>query len=270
MTDLDISSILKSKKLFLFDMDGTLYIGDSVFDGARELVKYINSIGSRVQFLTNNSSRSIDKYVDKMTKLGFDTTEDDYFTSTLATVEYLRGIPDLGKIYALGTASFCDELSECGFDVTDKPQTDVDTLVMGFDTELCFRKLEDACVLLNRGVRYIATNPDLVCPTSYGFVPDCGSVAIMLENATGRKPFYIGKPRPEMALLSMKRLGFDPQQTVLIGDRIYTDIACGINAGISTVLVMCGETTPEILRNSRVKPHMVVDKPREILNFLMK
>ena len=137
---------------------------------------------------------------------------------------------------------------------------------MGFDTELTFQKLEDACILLNRGVDYIATNPDWVCPTWYGSVPDCGSVSTMLFNATGRKPRFIGKPEPAMAYLAMEKAGCTKEETVLLGDRLYTDIACGVNAGISTIFVLSGEGTMDDLAKSDVKPEFVYDNIRAILN----
>ena len=143
---------------------------------------------------------------------------------------------------------------KAGVPVTDRLEDDIDCLLMGYDTELTYRKLEDACILLGRGVDYLATNPDWVCPTAYGYVPDCGSFAEMLFRATGRRPFFIGKPKPEMALLAIGKAGKLPEDAVLIGDRLYTDIACGINAGITTVLVFSGETTRKDLENSDIKP----------------
>ena len=126
-----------------------------------------------------------------------------------------------------------------------------------FDTELTFQKLEDACILLNRGVPFIATNPDWVCPTWYGSVPDCGSVCRMLTTATGREPTFIGKPQPEMARLAMERTGFSPEQTVLLGDRLYTDIACGVNAGIDTVFVLSGEGAQADIAAYQIHPTWV-------------
>ena len=128
---------------------------------------------------------------------------------------------------------------------------------MAFDTELTFQKLEDACILLNQGVDYVATNPDWVCPTWYGSVPDCGSVSEMLYNATKRSPLFIGKPQPAMALLAMEKTGFLPEETALIGDRLYTDIACAVNAGIVSIFVLSGEGTMEDVAQSDVKPQYI-------------
>lgn len=248
---------LSDLRLFLLDMDGTLYLGDHLFGGTKEFLHYILRIGGRYLFLTNNSSKSVDGYVKKLHKLGISAKKEDFCTSAQVTGERLRKSYAGRKIYVLGTEALKEEWRSIGIAVTERTEDDIACLVMGFDTELTFQKLEDACILLNRGVDYIATNPDLVCPTEYGYVPDCGSVAQMLYNATGRNPDYIGKPAPEMIYAAMEQTGFLPSQTVVVGDRIYTDIQSGLNAGIATVLVMSGETDEKIYRESKSKPHFV-------------
>ena len=139
---------------------------------------------------------------------------------------------------------------------------------MGFDTELTFQKLEDACILLGQGADYLATNPDWVCPTAYGFVPDCGSVCEMLWRATGRRPLVIGKPEPAMPLLAMQQAGASAQETLLIGDRIYTDIASGANAGIDTLLVLSGEAKEEDLPTAQPQPTFVLPDVQALLRTL--
>jgi len=259
---------LKEKKLFLLDMDGTIYLDNDLFDGTIEFLNYVKGIGGRYIFLTNNSSKSVDKYIEKLGKLGIPTTADDFLTSTNATVLYLQK-KDYHKIYALGTTSFKEQLKEGGLPITDKLEEDIDCLCMGFDTELSFQKLEDACILLGRGVEYIATNPDWVCPTWYGYVPDCGSVSQMLYNATKRMPLFIGKPEPAMVYLAMEKTGFKPEETAVMGDRLYTDIACGVNAGISTIFVLSGEGTMEDVEVSDKKPEYIYQNIREVYNALI-
>ncbi len=259
---------MRRKKLFLLDMDGTLYLGDRVFDHCLDFLRAIRRQGGRYLYLTNNSSKSVDKYVKKMERLHIPAAAEDFFTSTDAACAYLREHYHGRKIYALGTASFRQQLQGAGFPVTDRLEDDVDCLLMGFDTELTFQKLEDACILLGRGVEYLATNPDWVCPTEYGYVPDCGSISQILCNATGRKPFFIGKPEPAIARLAMEKLGCPPADTVLIGDRIYTDIACGVNAGIDTVLVFSGETTRQDWAKSEIKPTYTCQDIGEIYQML--
>ena len=258
---------MKNKKLFLLDMDGTIYLDNDLFDGTKDFLEYVKKIGGKYMFLTNNSSKSVDKYIEKMASLGIETTSDDFLTSTDATILVLNK-RKYKKIYAFGTTSFKEQLSAAGLPVTDKLEDGIDCLLMGFDTELTFKKLEDACILLGKPVDYIATNPDRVCPTWYGYVPDCGSVSTMLYNATKRMPEFIGKPQPTMALVAMEKTGFSKEETVLIGDRVYTDIACGVNAGITSVLVLSGEATMKDVEESDVKPTLIYKNIREIYNEL--
>ena len=262
-------STIKDKKLFLLDMDGTIYLDTDLFDGTIDFLEHVKKIGGRYIFLTNNSSKSVDKYIEKLKSMGIDATADDFVTSVNATVEYLRK-RNYKKIYALGTQSFRQQLKDGGFNITDKLEDDIDCLCLGFDTELTFQKLEDACILLGRGVDYIAANCDWVCPTWYGFVPDCGSIAQILCNATKRNPVFIGKPQPEMIYLAMKKTGFSKEETVVMGDRLYTDIASGINAGVSTIFVLSGEGTMEDVDNSEQKPEFIYKNIREVYNDLIK
>lgn len=262
----DIKS-LKDKRLFLLDMDGTIYLDNDLFDGVTEFLEYIKGVGGRYMFLTNNSSKSVDKYVEKLASLGISAVADDFLTSTNATVLYLNQ-KNYKKIYAFGTTSFREQLKGANLPITDKLEDDIDCLCMGFDTELSFQKLEDACILLGRGIDYIATNPDWVCPTWYGYVPDCGSVSQMLYNATKRMPKFIGKPEPDMALLAIEKTGFSKEETMLIGDRLYTDIACGVNGGISTLFVLSGEGTMEDVEKSDVKPEFILENISELYSIL--
>jgi len=259
---------LKYKKLFLLDMDGTIYLGDSLFDGAIDFLNYLNKSGKKYMFLTNNSSKSVDKYIEKLKKLGIDSTKDDFLTSTQATTLYLQKNYQNKKIYALGTEAFKTELKTSGLDIVDELEDNISCLVMGFDTELNFKKLENACILLGKQVDFIATNPDLICPTEYGYVPDCGSVSTMLYNATKRKPIFIGKPEPAMVNLAMERTGYKKDEAIVIGDRLYTDIACGLAAGISTVLVLSGETTLEETEKSNFKPEFIFQNIQELYERL--
>lgn len=261
-------SKLKEKRLFLLDMDGTIYLDNELFDGTVDFLEYVKSIGGRYIFLTNNSSKGVDKYIEKLAGLGIKSTADDFITSVNATVVYLKK-KSYKKIYIFGTKSFLKQLSDSGLNVTDKLEEDIDCLCMGFDTELTFQKLENACILLKRGIDYIAANPDWVCPTWYGYVPDCGSVSGMLYNAVKRWPVFIGKPEPAMAELALEKTGYKKEETVIIGDRLYTDIACGVNAGISSIFVLSGEGTREDLEKSEVKPDFVYDNIRQIYNELI-
>ena len=266
---MDSRQLLRTMKLFLFDMDGTLYLGDRLYSFTTELLHTIRKNGGKYLFMTNNSSKSVADYIKKLQKLGIESTREDFITSSQATAYYLHKHHEGQKLYVCGTESLKAELRHEGFTVTENVD-EVECIVMGFDTELTFRKLHDVSYLLltRPELPYIATNPDLVCPTEFGSVPDCGSVCIMIENATGKKPVVIGKPSPLMPQLAMERLGISKEQTCVVGDRIYTDVKSGLNAGITGILVMSGETTQEILAQSPDKPHLVLEDAGEILAAL--
>lgn len=247
------------KRLFLLDMDGTLYVDERLFDKVPEFLARVRESGGRYLFLTNNSSKGVEGYIEKLNGMGIATGREDYLTSVDAAVDLLRRRYPGRRCYVQGTRSFYDQLAAAGIPVTCDREDGAEILLSGFDRELTFQKLEDSCILLNRGVTWLATNPDWVCPTWYGAVPDCGSVCQMLTNATGREPIFIGKPQPAMAELAMRWTGFGREETVLIGDRVYTDIACAVNAGIDSILVLSGEGTREDTEKFGVRPTWIYD-----------
>ncbi len=250
---------LKNVKLFLFDMDGTLYLGNILYDFTIELLNTIKQTGGRYLFMTNNSSKSVKAYIEKLDKLGIKATEDDFITSSQATSYYLKNHHKDATLYVCGTKSLKDEFIKEGFKITENID-EVECIVMGNDTELTFQKLWDVSYMLTTkpDMPYVATNIDYVCPTEFGFVPDCGSFCDMIFTATGKKPVFIGKPEALMPEMAMNMTGYSKEQTAVIGDRIYTDIKSGINAGTVTVLVMSGETTYEVLEKSEDKPDFVL------------
>lgn len=277
---------LTNKRLFLLDMDGTLYLDDRLFPSAADFLAKIRACGGKYLFLTNNSSKGVDAYVAKMTRLGVPAAPVDFLTSVDALIVFLERTYGAAvkkkKMYVVGTRSFRAQLAAAGFLLTETPDDDTEILILGFDRELTYRKLEDACRLLARGrqeartsgdakaaaglpaVDYYATNPDWVCPTAFGSVPDCGSMAWMLEKATGRLPKFIGKPEPEMALLAMAQCGCSAAETLLIGDRLYTDIACGNRAGVDTAFVLSGEGTLADLAKGQGKPTYIFENIAEV------
>ena len=263
---MDKNEILRSKKLYLFDMDGTLYLGDRLYDFTIELLETLKATGRKYLFMTNNSSKSVEDYIKKLVKLGIPSTRDDFITSSQATAYYLKQHHWGQKLYVCGTKSLKRELEMEGFTVTENID-EVECIVMGFDTELTFQKLHDVSYLLltREEIPYIATNPDYVCPTEFGSVPDCGSVCDMIYNATKKRPVVIGKPSPLMPLLAMDQHGFSKEETAVVGDRIYTDVKSGLNAGITGILVLSGESTLQTLAESDVEPHLVLEDASEIL-----
>ena len=258
-------SALQACELFLFDMDGTLYLGDEVFPGAIELMEDLPRLGKRYIYLTNNSSRSFGDYVRRLRELGFPCTETDVFTSSMACGRYLLEHHPGASVYVAGTRTFYRELVGYGINVVNDGlgATDADTVdvvVQGFDTELTYLKLERACHFLRKGAAFVAANPDWVCPMPAGEVlPDCGSICALLTASTGVEPTYIGKPNRNMIDVISGMSGVPNKRICCVGDRLYTDIAVAQNAGAVSVLVLSGETTPDMLDAAERKPDYVLE-----------
>ena len=256
---------LKDKKLFLLDMDGTIYLDNELFDGTLEFLDKVKARGGKYLFVTNNSSKSVDAYVKKLNSMGIIADEDNFLTSTDATVLYLRANYPGKRFYAMGTKSFVKQLKDENIGVVTDICDGIYGVIISNDNELDFKKLDDVCRLLTKGVSaYIATNPDWVCPTSFGYVPDCGSFAWMLEKATGKSPVFIGKPKPEMLNLALEKYGYSKEEALMVGDRVYTDIAAGYNANIDTVFVLSGEGTLAEAENSDTKPTYIMKNIKEL------
>lgn len=263
------TSELKNKKLFLFDMDGTIYEENNVFDGTHQLLDYIAKSGGKYVFITNNSSKSVNDYITKVNGLGIKADKDNFFTSAQATVRYLKKRYEKPYVYCQGTKSLLTELSNEGIKVTVDVAAGVDAVVVGFDTELTNEKLRKTCQILSENeIPFIATNPDLRCPVSFGFIPDCGSICRMIAAATDKEPTYIGKPEPVMVDFVREKFGFSKEETVVIGDRLYTDIATGLNADVTTICVLTGEATPSDIENGEIKPNYTFESVKNIWRTL--
>ena len=260
---------LAAKKLFLLDLDGTVYLEDSLLPGAAEFLAWVRETGGAVRYLTNNSSRGVDAGLEKMHRLGVAAKREEFLTAVEATVYYLQTCRDPSDVYyVVGTASFHRQLAEAGFTLREEPAEDVTAVLVGFDTELTYQKVENACRLLSRGADFLATNPDWACPTLFGFVPDCGAICELISRGAGRKPAFIGKPDPAMIRLALEQTGYTPEETLMAGDRLYTDIACGINAGVDTALVLTGEATAADAAVSDTPPSLVCRDMADLLERL--
>ena len=253
---------LRGAELFLFDMDGTLYLGDQVFEGAIALMNELPALGKKYIYLTNNSSRAGEDYITRLRRLGFPCERENVFTSGMATGLYLRQVYPEARVYLVGTAAFRRELLSYGVELVEE---DADVVVVGFDTELVYEKLNKACHFLRRGAVFLAANPDWVCPMPNDEVlPDCGSICALLTASTGVKPSFIGKPNRNMIDVISKMTGVPNERICAVGDRIYTDIAVAQNAGSVSVLVMSGETDEKILAEAERKPDYVMADVREL------
>lgn len=258
---------LHDAELFLLDMDGTLYLGDEVIDGAVDFVETLQKTGKQFIYLTNNSSRAGADYIERMQMLGFPCEPQNVFTSGMATAQYLRERFPNDTVYPVGTEAFCRELERFGVKLSDG--TEAAAVVVGFDRELRYEKLEKAADLLRGGAAFVAANPDLVCPMPGGrAIPDCGSICALLTAATDRQPYYIGKPNRNMIDLLAKKYNIPNAKIVAVGDRLYTDIAVARNAGSVSVCVLSGETTMEMIADSPAQPDYIFDSVADLAELL--
>lgn len=249
------------------DMDGTIYLGDRLLPGAREWLDLLEEKGIAYYFLTNNSSRSRVEYARKLGRLGLDIPEEQIFTSGEATAITLEREYPGASLYVVGTPSLEQEFERHGFTLTrDNP----DVAVLGFDTTLTYEKLRTLCDLVVAGKPYIATHPDINCPTENGFKPDIGAMIELVAASTGRRPdVIVGKPYEPIVKALADKTGFPVDAHCMVGDRLYTDIALG-QWGITTVLVLSGETRAADLAGSKFKPDFVVAGIAEMVQLLLE
>ncbi len=266
----EIEARIRNATLFLLDLDGTIYRGTVLIPGASAFIERLRKRKISYVFLTNNSSCSAEDYRRTLESRKIPAEPENVFTSSQATGLYLSRKKPNARIFVAGTGALCRELASYGLRIVDirsdalqggSPDNGpVDFVVAGFDTELTYEKILIACNCIDRGVEYIATNPDYVCPIEDGrSIPDCGSICFMIEQATGKKPYVIGKPNPAMVHAVCDRLNVPMRKTVLIGDRLYTDIAAGRAAGALTICVLSGESTRADIDKSPFKPDAVIE-----------
>ncbi|HIW65979.1 MAG TPA: HAD-IIA family hydrolase [Candidatus Alistipes intestinipullorum] len=245
------------------DMDGTIYMGMSLFPFTQPFLEGLRELGIGYSFLTNNPSKNIGDYLHKLRTLGIEATREEMYTTTLATIDYLRShLPAARRLFLLGTPSMISEFEAAGFisceaSADDRP----DAVIAAFDMTLQYERLCRAAWWVKQGLPYIATNPDRVCPTDQPTVlVDCGSICACIEHATGRRPdITLGKPDPNMLSGILSRHGLRPEEIAMVGDRIYTDVQMAHNAGAMGVLVLSGETTPEVAEHADPQPHITAE-----------
>ena len=250
------TSRLADVKCFLLDMDGTFYLGNQLLPGALEFIHLLEQRGIQYQFLTNNSSKTRKEYADKIRRMGLDLPESKIFTSGEATAIYLAQRKPGAVLYVVGTPALEREFREHGFQLSSEQP---DFVVLGFDTTLTYEKIWKLCDLVVSGVPFIATHPDINCPTETGFMPDVGAMLAMIAASTGKKPdVIIGKPYAPIVEALVEKLHIPVESLCMVGDRLYTDIALG-RTGLTTVLVLSGETHPEDLPTSPFQPDFVME-----------
>ena len=262
MNQVAVKNQLASIRHLALDMDGTIYKGGTLFDFTRPFLASMSELGIGVTFLTNNSSKSAADYLKRLEKLDLDVRADQLFTAGMATIEYLQvHHPEYRRLFILGTESLRKEFTQHGYTVvSDSTTEEPDAVVVGFDLELVYDRLCVAGYWIDQGKPFIATHPDLVCPTDQKtLLVDCGALCACLEKATGRPPdLVLGKPHPVMLDGILRRFDLQPEQLAMVGDRLSTDIAMANIAGALGVLVLTGEATASDVGNCSTKPDLVV------------
>ena len=236
---------LDSKKLYIFDMDGTIYLGYQVFPYAIRFINNLRAAGKKVLFFTNNASHTTEFYVQKLTKLGFSPTPDEIMTSGDVTIEFLKRHRAGKNVYLVGTPELVENFRENGIPMLTGSEETADIVVTSFDTTLTYEKMDNACRMVRNGAEYLSTHPDFNCPTETGFMPDSGAIAALITASTGVTPRYLGKPYPEVVEMIERVTGISRDKTCIFGDRLYTDIALGAKNGVTSILVLTGEGTYE-------------------------
>ena len=261
-----------NKKLVLLDMDGTIYLGEQLFDGVKETFDYFIKNNIDYVFLTNNSSHDIEFYEAKIKRMGLPCSKENFYSSTEVSIEYLHKI-GAKRIFVLGNKCLKDKVKK-DFEITsiyekDKP---VDAVLCGFDTELIYQELKDACLYLQTSdCLFLATNGDYRCPIENGlYIPDCGGMIEWMRLCTGKTAKVLGKPDPEIVNQLMKKFNVKPNEVIAIGDRLYTDIKVAVNAKIDSVCVLSGESTLEDINNYESKPTYILDSIKDLPDLLEK
>lgn len=262
----DPAGLLRDVKCFALDMDGTFYLGGSLLPGSAEFLERLRETGRTFVFLTNNSSKSGTDYQRKLAGMGIDVPLEQIITSGQATIHYLREHRPGQSIYLLGNDSLKEEFRRGGISlVEDHP----DIVVTAFDLGLDYDRLAKVCDLIRGGVSYIGTHPDYNCPTETGFTPDIGATHAFIHASTGRWPDrVIGKPNRDIVDYTLARTGMTASETAMVGDRLYTDVATGVNHGLTGILVLSGETSLTDLEGSEILPHLIFDSLLTITPFL--
>ncbi len=258
--------MLKNKKLFVFDMDGTIYLGSKVFPFAIRFIENLRKNGKKVLFFTNNASRSSKTYFDRLTKMGFSPAMEEIMTSGDVTAEFLIRHRKDKTVYLVGTPDLEENFRERGIKLLSGDEERADIVVTSFDLTLTYEKLKNACQFIMNGAEYLSTHPDFNCPTENGFIPDSGAISAFVTASTGKEPVYFGKPYKETVEMISEFTGILKEDMCIFGDRLYTDIALGKRHGVTVILVYTGETTEDDVERAEMadKPDFVFPSLYEV------
>ena len=257
---------LQKVRCFVLDMDGTFYLDTQIIPGSLEFYHAVLASGRQILFLTNNSSHDATHYVNRLQGMGVPVKPEQIYTSGMATCQYLNRVYPKARVFLMGNHFLREEFQRYGIClVEDNP----DLVVAGFDTELTYDKLVKTCDYIRAGLPYIATHPDYNCPTSTGFIPDLGAMMALIEASTGRRAdTIVGKPPEAIVRGMLEMTGLEPSALCICGDRLYTDVATGVNAGILSVCVLTGESTEADIASSPVKPDLVVERLHSLTTMM--
>lgn len=262
----DRGQIIKNIRCFALDMDGTIYLGEKWIEGAKDFLRKIEQSGRSYVFVTNNSSKNAAVYVEKLHRMGLDVGEDKIITSGQAAIAYLQQHYPGKKVFLLGNPLLQAEFEQAGIALE---QERPDVVVTAFDTSLDYQKMCKVCDFVRAGLPYLATHPDYNCPTENGFIPDAGAIHAFIHASAFRYPDrIIGKPNKDIVDYLLKRVGTKKEQIAMVGDRLYTDVAAGVNHGLKGILVLSGEAALEDVKQSEVVPHLIFDSVRDMIPFL--
>jgi len=266
LSEQEIREKLAPVRCFLLDMDGTFYLGDRLIEGSLDFLAALKRTGRTARFLTNNSSRSASAYARKLDRMGVPEEYRDVISSAHAAFHYCQRRFPGGRCFLMGNPDLRAELTGMGMNLSDE---NPDYVLLAFDTTLAYDRLCVLCDHIRAGLPYIATHPDFNCPTETGFIPDVGSFIALIEASTGRRPdLILGKPYEGIVTEALNRTGFRKEEMAMVGDRLYTDVATGVNHGLTGILVLSGEATLADLEKSDVRPHLIFDRLRSMIPYL--
>lgn len=265
MEHFELKRRLEKIRMFVLDMDGTIYLGDRLFPFTKDFLACVKRAGKEFCFFTNNSSKNREAYLQKLNGMGISVPPEKMLIANDVILRWLRENRPGESCYVMGTPLLREEFLQAGVSLND---TDPDYVVLGFDTTLTYEKLSLACSLIRRGKPVYGVNPDLNCPVEDGFIPDCGSIAALVKASTGVECEFFGKPSRHTLSYLLQRTGCRPEELAVIGDRLYTDIAVADQTAVTSILVMSGETTPEMLETSKIQPDFVMKDLSELAALL--
>lgn len=265
MTAAEIRQKLQGIRCFVLDMDGTIYLGENLFPYTKDFLAAVEKSGRSFCFFTNNSSKDTDTYLQKLGRMGIAVPRESMLISNGVAADYMLSHHPGARVFVLGTPLLRRELTAFGLEIVeDNP----DAVLVGFDTTLEYNRLAKACDFIRAGLPVYGLNPDLNCPTETGFIPDCGSIAKLIEGSTGRTFPFFGKPSPLTRAYIAKHTGLSESEIAIVGDRLYTDIALADNSPMCSILVLSGESQERDIGTMPGTPDLVFRDLAEIIPYL--